>query len=91
MVRFSRLAFAVLIAFAVVATTAGAQGTKATKPAAKPAATKAAPDSLPKLIAAAKKDSTNAKATYRLGIAYLDRDQPAEAAHQFQHCWPAQC
>jgi tetratricopeptide (TPR) repeat protein len=94
MVRFSRLAFAVLIAFAVVATfqhSAGAQAAKATKPAAaKPAAAKSAttksavPDSLPKLEAAVKKDSTNAKATYRLGIAYLDRDRPIEAARMFQ-------
>jgi tetratricopeptide (TPR) repeat protein len=88
MVRFSRLACAVLIAFAVVATfqhSAGAQGTKATKPAAaKPGATKSAvTDSLPKLEAAVKKDSTNARATYRLGIAYLDRDRPSEAARMF--------
>jgi len=56
-----------------------------TKPAAKPAAkaTKAPADSLQRLMAAVKKDSTDAKAAYRLGIAYLDRDQPIEAIKSF--------
>ena len=54
---------------------------KTTKPAA---TTKAASDSLAKLEAAVKRDSTNARATYRLGIAYLDHDRPAEAARMFQ-------
>jgi tetratricopeptide (TPR) repeat protein len=54
----------------------------AAKPAAKSA--KAPVDSLARLEAAVKKDSTDAKATYRLGIAYLDRDRPAEAARMFQ-------
>jgi len=76
-----RVAFAVLIAFAVVAHSASAQTKKATKPATK--ATAAAQDSLARLEAAVKKDSTNARATYRLGIAYLDRDRPAEAARMF--------
>ncbi len=31
-----------------------------------------------------KKDSTNAKAQYRLGVAYLDRDRPQEAIRAFQ-------
>jgi tetratricopeptide (TPR) repeat protein len=60
---------------------------KATKPAvsAKAALTaKAVPDSLPRLEAAVKRDSTNAKALYRLGIAYLDRDRATEAARMFQ-------
>ena len=56
--------------------------TAAAKQAAKTA--KALPDSLPGLENAVKKDSTNAKALYRLGIAYLDRDRPAEAARMFQ-------
>lgn len=47
-------------------------------------ATKAPPDSLPALEAAARKDSTNVKAQYRLGIAYLDRDLPSEATKRFQ-------
>jgi len=42
--------------------------------------TKALPDSLPRLEAAVRKDSTNVKALYRLGIAYLDRDRPIDAA-----------
>src|SRR5689334_6400964 len=45
---------------------------------------KAEADSLTRLEAAVKRDSTNAKSTYRLGIAYLDRDRPAEAARMFQ-------
>jgi tetratricopeptide (TPR) repeat protein len=56
--------------------------TAAAKQASKNA--KALPDSLPSLEAAVKKDSTNAKALYRLGIAYLDRDRPADAARMFQ-------
>lgn len=84
-----RVAFAALIAVAVIASfqhSADAQAAKAATKATKPAAAKSAsalPDSLPKLEAAVKKDSTNAKATYRLGIAYLDRDRPGEAAHMF--------
>ena len=68
----------------------GATGTATSKKtptaAAKDAAknTKALPDSLPGLEAAVRKDSTNAKAQYRLGIAYLDRDRPADAAGRFQ-------
>jgi Flp pilus assembly protein TadD len=54
----------------------------AAKEAAKNA--KALPDSLPALEAAVKKDSTNAKAQYRLGIAYLDRDNPSGAVARFQ-------
>lgn len=56
----------------------------ATPPTKKVATTKALPDSLPRLEAAVKRDSTNAKALYRLGIAYLDRDRPAEAAVMFR-------
>ena len=58
----------------------------ATAPASKASAknTKAAPDSLPKLIADAKKDSTNAKKQYRLGVALLDRDQAADAVVAFE-------
>jgi len=55
----------------------------AATPAAKPAV-KALPDSLPRLEAAVKKDSTNAKAQYRLGVAYLDRDRPQEAIRAFE-------
>ncbi len=55
--------------------------TKATKAAL---TAKAVPDSLPRLEAAVKRDSTNAKALYRLGIAYLDRDRATEAARMFQ-------
>jgi len=47
-------------------------------------ATKALPDSLPRLEAAVRRDSTNAKALYKLGIAYLDRDRPIDAANEFQ-------
>jgi len=50
----------------------------------KAGATKALPDSLPRLEAAVRKDSTNVKALYKLGIAYLDRDRPIDAANQFQ-------
>ncbi len=50
----------------------------------KAGATKALPDSLPRLEAAVRKDSTNVKARYKLGIAYLDRDRPIDAANQFQ-------
>jgi Flp pilus assembly protein TadD len=56
---------------------AGADSTKAR-------ATKALPDSLPRLEAAVRKDSTNVKALYKLGIAYLDRDRPIDATNQFQ-------
>ena len=67
-------------------TTQTATPKKSPTAAAKEAAknTKALPDSLPGLEAAVKKDSTNAKSQYRLGIAYLDRDRPAEAAGRFQ-------
>ncbi len=47
-------------------------------------ATRALPDSLPRLEAAVRKDSTNVKALYKLGIAYLDRDRPIDAAVMFQ-------
>jgi len=47
-------------------------------------ATKALPDSLPRLEAAVRKDSTNVRALYKLGIAYLDRDRPADATGMFQ-------
>lgn len=57
---------------------------KPAAPAKKVAATKALPDSLPRLEAAVKRDSTNAKALYRLGIAYLDRDNPGGAAQNFR-------
>jgi Flp pilus assembly protein TadD len=50
----------------------------------KVATAKALPDSLPRLEAAVRKDSTNVKALYRLGIAYLDRDRPIDAAIKFQ-------
>lgn len=56
--------------------------TVAVKQAGKTA--KALPDSLPGLEKAVRRDSTNAKALYRLGIAYLDRDRPADAAGMFQ-------
>jgi len=62
----------------------------AAKPAAKPATTaakpaaKALPDSLPKLEAAVKKNPKDAKAQYRLGVAYLDRDRPQEAERAFK-------
>ena len=75
------LALAVGIALTGVASFELTARAAAAKPAAKPAAktTKAPADSLPRLMAAVKKDSTDAKAAYRLGIAYLDRDQPIEA------------
>jgi len=65
-----------------------------TKPAAKPATsksatTKALPDSLPKLKAAADKDTTNAKAQYRYGVALLDRDRPQEAIDAFRRATKA--
>jgi Flp pilus assembly protein TadD len=83
---FLPLAVAVGIAFTGVASCelsarAAAAKPAATKPAAK--ATKAPADSLPRLMAAVKKDSTDAKAAYKLGIAYLDRDQPIEAIKSF--------
>ena len=56
----------------------------ATKPA-KPAL----PDSLPKLKAAADKDTTNAKAQYRYGVALLDRDRPQEAIDAFRRATKA--
>ncbi len=60
------------------------------KPAAtKPATTKALPDSLPRLKAAADKDSTNAKAQYRYGVALLDRDRPQEAIDAFRRATKA--
>ena len=84
------LAFAVaaFVASHPAATAAPAKSTtKSTaKPAAKSATAKkpAAPvDSLPGLEAAVRKDSTNAKAQYRLGVAYLDRDRPQEALRAF--------
>src|SRR5438067_2043057 len=57
--------------------------------AAKPAkATKAAAgaptDTLPAIEAAAHRDSTNARTNYRLGIAYMDRDRPADAVRAFE-------
>ncbi|MGH7723949.1 MAG: tetratricopeptide repeat protein [Candidatus Eiseniibacteriota bacterium] len=74
-----------------VAQAASKPATAATKPAqttptpsksVKPAA--AAVDSLPILEAAVKRDSTNARNLYKLGLAYLDRDRPAEAARMFE-------
>ncbi len=60
------------------------------RPAAtKPATTKALPDSLPRLKAAADKDSTNAKAQYRYGVALLDRDRPQEAIDAFRRATKA--
>jgi tetratricopeptide (TPR) repeat protein len=87
-------ALIVAVALVVVADAMAATGhshdsaaatTKETTAAAKPAAkaAPAAPDSLPRLEAAVKKDSTDVKAVYRLGIAYLDRDRPQEAAGLF--------
>jgi Flp pilus assembly protein TadD len=79
------LAVAVGIALTGVASFELTARAAAAKPAAKPAAktTKAPADSLPRLMAAVKKDSTDAKAAYKLGIAYLDRDQPIEAIKSF--------
>jgi Flp pilus assembly protein TadD len=82
---FLPLALAVGIALTGVAASELTARAAAAKPATKPAAkaSKAPVDSLPRLIAAVKKDSTDAKAAYRLGIAYLDRDQPIEAVKSF--------
>jgi len=82
---FLPLAVALGIALTGVASFEHAARAAAAKPAAKPAAksTKTPADSLARLEAAVKKDSTDAKATYRLGIAYLDRDRPGEAARMF--------
>jgi Flp pilus assembly protein TadD len=79
------LALAVGIALTGVASFELTARAAAAKAAAKPAAktTKAPADSLPRLMAAVKKDSTDAKAAYKLGIAYLDRDQPIEAIKAF--------
>ncbi|MEO6461990.1 MAG: tetratricopeptide repeat protein, partial [Candidatus Eisenbacteria bacterium] len=41
-------------------------------------------DSLALLEGAVRRDSMNAKAQYRLGVAYLDRDRPQEAMRAFQ-------
>ena len=76
-----------LLALALVVAVVAASGvpTFARAAAAKVAKGKAAPvDSLSRLEAAVKKDSTNAKAQYRLGLAYLDRDHPQEAVRAFQ-------
>lgn len=82
---FLPLALAFGIALTGVASFQLSARAAAAKPATKPAAktAKAPADSLSRLMAAVKKDSTDAKAAYRLGIAYLDRDQPIEAAKNF--------
>lgn len=71
------LALAVATSVALGPEAARAAAAKAAKPAAAPV------DSLVRLEAAVKKDSTNAKAQYRLGLAYLDRDRPQEAVRAF--------
>ncbi len=68
---------------------AGAKAPAAKPTAARPATTKALPDSLPKLKAAADKDTTNAKAQYRYGVALLDRDRPQEAIDMFRRATKA--
>ena len=52
------------------------------KAGAKPAA--AVTDSIPRLEAAVRKDTTNARNQYRLGLGYLDNDRPQEAMRAFQ-------
>ena len=80
-----------LLAAVLVAALAGTRPARAAEPAkkttsAKTAATsktKAPVDSLARLEAAVKKDSTNARNQYRLGVAYLDKDRPQEALRAF--------
>jgi tetratricopeptide (TPR) repeat protein len=78
------------LALALVAVIPPGSLRAATTAAAKAPAAKAAPaaaaakDSLSDLEAAVRRDSTNAKKRYRLGVAYLDNDRPQEAARQFQ-------
>jgi tetratricopeptide (TPR) repeat protein len=49
--------------------------------AAKPAVS--GPDSIARLEAVVRRDTTNAKNQYRLGLAYLDNDRPQEAMRAF--------
>jgi len=84
------LACALLAAVLVAALTGtrparAAEAAKETTSAKKAATAKAkAPvDSLARLEAAVKKDSTNARNQYRLGVAYLDKDRPQEAVRAF--------
>jgi protein O-mannosyl-transferase len=73
------LALALVAAVFAVLPSAAAPAKKATtKKAAAPV------DSLAILEAAVRRDSTNARAQYRLGLAYLDRDRPQEALRAFQ-------
>lgn len=89
---FALLALALLAA--VVAALPSAAAAPAKQKAARAAATTkkaAAPvDSLARLEAAVRRDSMNAKAQYRLGLAYLDRDRPQEAMRAFQAATVAQ-
>ncbi len=81
--RSSVSLFVLAVVVAAFAASLGAPVALAQKAKAK-ARPKAAPvDSLVSLEAAAKKDPTNARAQYRLGVAYLDRDRPAEASQAF--------
>ena len=75
-----------LLAATILTVAANAQAAdKSAKPAmdksAKNASSPAAVDSLPILEKAVARDSTRYDAVYALGMMYLDRDRPAEAAH----------
>lgn len=86
---FVLLAFALLAAVLVAALTGtrparAAEAAKKATSAKQAATTKAPVDSLALLVAAVKKDTTNARNQYRLGVAYLDKDQPQDALRAFQ-------
>lgn len=74
------LALGLLLAGASAAQTSGGAT------AAPAAAQAAAPDSVRDLEVAVEKDTTSFDTSYRLGVAYLDRDRAFEAVGVFQRC-----
>ena len=70
------LALAALLAAGAVAQTPPAAGK----------ASAAAADTVRQLEVAAQKDTASFDKSYRLGVAYLDRDRAVEAVPVFQHC-----
>lgn len=78
------LALALVAAVVAVLPSAAAPAKKAATKKATVKKAAAVVDSLALLEAAVRRDSTNARAQYRLGLAYLDRDRPQEALRAFQ-------
>jgi tetratricopeptide (TPR) repeat protein len=84
LLAFALLAAVLLAALTGSRTAGAAEAPKKSTKAKTAASTKAPVDSLARLEAAVRKDSTNARAQYRLGVAYLDKDRPQEAMRAFQ-------